>query len=60
MYYYDLKKVQAYNSWTTKFWFKYPTRLIWYRVIVQLLNGHLRAGILVFDKMNMFSHVLLC
>ena len=25
-------KVQAYNTWNTKFWFKYPTELIWYHV----------------------------
>ena len=26
-------------------------------VIAQLLNGYLRAGILIFDEMSMFSHV---
>ena len=31
-------KVQTCNSWNTKFWFKYPFELIWYNVIVQLLN----------------------
>ena len=49
-------KVQAYNSWSSKFWFKYPTELIWYHVIVQSLY----EGILVFNKMNMFPHGLMC
>ena len=49
-------KVQAYNSWSSKFWFKYPTELIWYHVIVQSLN----EGILAFNKMNMFHHGLMC
>ena len=26
--------VQAFNSWNTKFWLKYPTELIWYHVLV--------------------------
>ena len=39
--YYDLniEKVQAYNSWTTQFWFKYLTELIWYHVILQFVHG---------------------
>ena len=57
--YYDWK-VRAYNSWNTKVWFKCPTVLIWYQVILQLLSCYLRAGILVFDKINLLSHVLLC
>ena len=28
-------KVQAYNSWNTNFWFKHPSELIRYHVIVQ-------------------------
>ena len=29
----------TYNSWNTKFGFKYYPELIWYHVIMQLLTG---------------------
>ena len=48
------KKVQACNSLSAKFWLKYSTELISYNVTAQLLNSLLRAGTLVFDKMNKF------
>ena len=29
-----LEGIGTYNSWNTKFWFKYPIELIWYYVIL--------------------------